>query len=364
MRVCVAVCVRSSAHGECLRNGECLCEAGFGSADCGTVTAFALCPGNCSGHGACVYGECRCDPGFGGAACDSVQASCPRNCSGHGLCQAQVTPLGKLAFGCECEIGFGGATCEVVVGGCPGNCTGHGACFNGTCFCDAGFGRDDCSLATPTCPGNCSGGRARPSLFSLSLSLSLSLSHATRERACARAIARWRQPLRRCPSWQYFRDLPSTLCLHLLASCAHTGHGRCVDGACSCHPGFGGTSCSTVAGLCPRNCSGHGECDESSARCVCDRGFAGRDCGQVDAACPLDCSGRGSCAAGLCECLPGYSGRGCEVACKNRCSLHGACRKGKCECEFGYVGDDCSKQARVLLRSSLPMCLSWPHSRA
>ena len=44
----------------------------------------------------------------------------------------------------------------------------------------------------------------------------------------------------------------------------------------------------------------------------------------------------------MCECLQGYSGRGCEVACPNRCSMHGQCVLGTCTCEHDWKGEDCS----------------------
>ena len=316
-----------SAHGECLRNGECLCEAGYGAADCGSVSAFALCESNCSGHGACVFGECRCDAGFGGPGCDTVLSACARNCSGHGLCEAQLSAEGNFIFGCACEVGFAGPTCEIVKGGCPGmrsassiattqhSTTLHTAltappspfpfCYTGNCTghgaCFNGTCHCDIGFGTPDC----------------------SIVQPVCERNCS-------------------------------------GHGRCTDGVCECHDGYNGPSCSRVAGLCPRNCSGHGECDEMSARCICDDGYAGRDCGMVDAPCPRDCSQRGTCVGGACECLPGFSGRGCEVACPNRCSGHGDCISGKCQCHTGHKGTDCSGTSHLAQAAS--MVLQSPFS--
>ena len=73
----------------------------------------------------------------------------------------------------------------------------------------------------------------------------------------------------------------------------------------------------------------------------------------MDAPCPRDCSQRGTCVGGSCECLPGFSGRGCETACPNRCSGHGTCIAGACECFAGHKGDDCSATVKVMQAAAM-----------
>ena len=51
-------------------------------------------------------------------------------------------------------------------------------------------------------------------------------------------------------------------------------HGKCVDGVCLCRRGSSATQ-DRRAGACPRNCTGHGECDERTGSCVCDTGCRG-----------------------------------------------------------------------------------------
>ena len=67
---------------------------------------------------------------------------------------------------------------------------------------------------------------------------------------------------------------------------------------------------------CPRNCSGHGRCDEG--KCMCTGAFWGADCALLKS-CPMGeggivCSGHGSCEIeqATCQCADGFSGRACQ----------------------------------------------------
>ena len=135
------------------------------------------------------------------------------------------------------------------------------------------------------------------------------------------------------------------------ANCTSAVHGSCqASGICACRPGWSGIDCATPQ--CPRDCSGHGECNTVTGRCTCAEGFSGRDCAKE---CPNHCSKRGTCIDGACACDPGFSGRDCSqtARCPRSqflhpdldCSGHGFCfRPGrKCICEPGYTGRDCSQ---------------------
>uniref|UniRef100_A0A670ZLB3 Tenascin XB n=1 Tax=Pseudonaja textilis TaxID=8673 RepID=A0A670ZLB3_PSETE len=116
------------------------------------------------------------------------------------------------------------------------------------------------------------------------------------------------------------------------------GHGQCVSGWCVCNPGYSGADCATRA--CPSNCNRRGEC--RNGHCVCEPGFTGPACGTKT--CPNDCNQRGHCLqGGVCSCHPDYTGPDCgQLACPEHCSGHGECQNGTCVCNSGYSGDDCS----------------------
>ncbi|MFZ1862999.1 MAG: PKD domain-containing protein [Polyangiales bacterium] len=148
-------------NGYCDFWGDCICNAGFGGADCACQDAVT-----CNGRGACnAAGNCVCDPGFGGPNCLCEDAI---DCNSNGSCTAPGT--------CVCDPGFGGpdCSCDPAIA-CNGNgvcdasgacvcgpawtgadcltptcipetdCNGNGICVDGGCVCDAGFIGDDCS---------------------------------------------------------------------------------------------------------------------------------------------------------------------------------------------------------------------------
>ena len=217
---------------------RCLCEPGFGGADCLRLTFPPTCPSNCSGYGLCMsdppdnvsslpthagahasYGVayCHCHAGYTGDACHIRSAACPNDCSGHGTCHKPVSN-GVVSPHCSCAKGYTGSDCSV---GCPQLCTGNGVCsLNatgvGACTCDYGFEGATCAQARQ-CAGNCS------------------------------------------------------------------GHGTCASGVCSCALGFSGADCQTdgrshanTSSTCPSQCSGNGACTDG--RCHCLEGFYGADC--------------------------------------------------------------------------------------
>ena len=124
----------------------------------------------------------------------------------------------------------------------------------------------------------------------------------------------------------------------------------------ACIPALFGQGCTRfpVTGpceseFCPRNCTGHGKCEEDTAdaeaSCACEAGFTGHFC--ATQLCPADCSGHGRCHAldGTCDCDEGFGGIDCaEVKCANNCTQpNGVCdtKTGICTCGTGYSGSDC-----------------------
>jgi hypothetical protein len=110
--------------------------------------------------------------------------------------------------------------------------------------------------------------------------------------------------------------------------------------------------------FCPRNCTGHGRCEErdDASSCACEAGFTGHFC--ATQLCPADCSGHGRCHAmdGTCDCDDGYGGLDCsQVQCVNNCTQpNGVCdvKTGICTCGTGYTGIDCSHEPQKLYNES------------
>eukprot|EP00300_Choanocystis_sp_HF-7_P031207 c40376_g1_i1.p1 GENE.c40376_g1_i1~~c40376_g1_i1.p1 ORF type:complete len:825 (+),score=136.89 c40376_g1_i1:266-2476(+) len=262
--------------------------------------------------GICKNGFCECQLGIGGACCDVVYPPCPGNCSGAGLCELILWDSQST---CVCLPGSETVGCGMKDSGCPNQCSGHGYCRNGKCECQHGMVGESCSLAT-RCPGDCAGAGGRD--------------------------------------------------------------GTCFQGKCICPEGYSGPDCrikdGNIAGVCPRECCGRGECVYSKEYrkyyCICPSGTGGQDC--CESYCPKDCSYRGSCIGGRCQCDAGWQGVSCDepvVYCpgdpshdkypgKKSCSGVGVCNAGTCVCPVskfkctdgkcqvltrGYIGPACEQ---------------------
>jgi attractin len=58
-----------------------------------------------------------------------------------------------------------------------------------------------------------------------------------------------------------------------------SGHGVCIDGACTCDALYTGEACEVS--VCPNNCSGLGTCNREKHKCDCDGEARGDDCSQT-----------------------------------------------------------------------------------
>ena len=322
-----------SGHGVCV-DARCLCDDGFGGADCSEQLARPGCPLGCSGHGECraggidagplpgvrpfsphAAGLCVCDAGMAGEACAvgvSTAPACPAGCSGHGLCRNS---------GCACEAGFGGEDCGVV---CPGRCSGHGSCSEeGTCECEPGYWGDLCQVSSE-CHNACSGrGECRPSHTSDALTRAAEEAAAHARAALAVALA---------AHTNVEEVTVSATAAANRAAAAAEAAAEAAAPRCLCAPGWAGApDCSVRDDTCPVGCSGHGRCVDGA--CVCDADWHGMHCASSTSAaralalqlaepwrvsralprCPQDCSGHGMCLAGLCYCDEGFDGPTCVV---------------------------------------------------
>eukprot|EP00937_MAST-01D_sp_MAST-1D-sp2_P002493 g2493.t1 len=273
----------SGANGRC-ENSRCVCTAGF----TGSACELDLCQYlkvDCKNGGTCSKGECTCRAGFKGLRCQFEQAKCPQgvggqDCSARGSCVTN-TDVNSPSYGakfCQCGVGSTGRACETLTCAVNSNnevCNGNGRCEQGVCRCAPGFAGAEC-------------------------------------------------------------DEDKRLCGKGVASASDTCYGNGVCDAdtfrCRCKSGDADNNCKTLEkckvaanGV---ECGGNGECLRAAppfaSTCKCDAGYTGETCeppadrvcdGKADLkAKGIVCSGQGQCKAdGKCECVPPYSGDGCET---------------------------------------------------
>ncbi len=397
-----------SGRGVCTEVGDdisCACFDGYAGESCeecapgyadpdgdGVCEAQAACEADsCSGHGVCDDSSgapvCTCDAGYAGDACATcadgyhleadacvADAVCTADsCGGHGTCDDSS---GQVV--CTCDVGYEGQACDACAAGyhddgqggcvadetCQANtCSGHGACDDSggapVCTCDAGYAGLNCS---------------------------------------------------QCAEGYQDNDADDT-CLEGcdLAALDCSGHGQCSDlsgiAVCECDEGYTGLDCAgceagyqdnDADGTCEPgcalvdlDCSGHGQCSDTSgsARCLCDDGWTGLACdacaagyhpdGQGGCAADTDCqvnscNGHGQCddATGVvvCDCDDNYEGDHCELCAAGYqdndadgtclpdcatagldCGAHGQCSDSDgaaaCVCDAGYAGQGCDQCA-------------------
>ena len=353
-----------------------------------------LCPGNCSGHGACRRGRCRCYTGYTGLGCERAAPLCPTACSGHGRCDT--------AGVCHCHKGYSGEACDFVdVSACPFGCSAHGSCsveFSNGCECRDGTAPPDCAVVRA--PHAADNGPLRLLVHGVgyaSIAARAARPPPAGKWGALRGGGGWGCPmgcsgqgicvLNRCAC---VRGHSGAACEVAVKHCASdcNGHGECVDGKCQCAAGWSGAECAVavVGPTCDGGCGGHGSC--VAGACICEAAWRGRRCDEAIYApprCVDNCSGRGSCEYAeegdewlpTCRCLPGWTGPTCaekappSPACPKACCGHGSCRwvgrekegapkvatgdlylprqgtlAQQCVCLAGFGGDDCCTPTR------------------
>lgn len=117
---------------------------------------------------------------------------------------------------------------------------------------------------------------------------------------------------------------------------------------------------------CPKDCSGHGDCNYSNGVCTCHWGYQDLDCGTL---CPTTergiCNDGGVCVAGVCKCEPGFAGDKCEHECPMQCSGQGYCElcgtdSAKCLCNVGFAGNDCASSAPGFWKNDMHVAVECP----
>ncbi|XP_052255440.1 attractin-like protein 1 isoform X1 [Dreissena polymorpha] len=94
--------------------------------------------------------------------------------------------------------------------------------------------------------------------------------------------------------------------------------------------------------VCPRNCSGNGQCNTTSMSCECDTGFTGEACDMPK--CPNNCSLNGLCTSeGYCNCYDGFKGSDCSIAASSEYWIRHVTRtppQGRASAASVVVGDE------------------------
>ncbi|KAJ6667326.1 hypothetical protein lerEdw1_017304 [Lerista edwardsae] len=306
--ICLPGC--SEKSGFCRNPGECICRSGWRGRYCDECIPHVGCR-----HGTCEKvgpGKCICDEGWGGLFCDQDL----NYCTHHRPCKNGATCMntGQGSYTCACKEGFTGIDCEWNISECDSNpCKNGGSCTDlgkeYKCTCLPGYDGVNCEHSALTCV-----------------------------------------------------DFP---CFNG-GTCLEKEKGTSYS--CLCPMGFTGSNCEKKEDRCTNNpCANGGQCFVLGQLhvCRCRPGFSGQKCEiNINKCSRNPCSNGGSCHDLVathdyrCTCLPGYTGRNCDVRTRDGCAS-GPCQNGgtcyiphyatsfACHCPLGFMGNHCEFPATV-----------------
>ncbi len=346
---------------------------------------------DCGSYGACSDGSglatCVCGTGYTGTSCSDCIAgyqdndsngSCLLTCASTNLdcgSNGECSDASGNAI-CSCSTGYDGAACDVCASGyqdndedgvcnpdCTGtdlNCGNNGTCSDTTgaamCICDTGYNGETCAACAPGYQDNDGDG----------------VCSATCEIAglnCGNGTCVDSSGAAMCSCSAGYEGADCTVCA--------TGYqDNNQDGTCE-----------LTCGSANLNCGSYGACSDSSgsAMCICGTGYTGPDCsvcatgyqdndnnGSCLLTCDstnLNCSGNGECSDtsgnAMCSCDTGYDGATCAVCAAGyqdndgddvcapdctsanlNCGNNGTCSDttgaAMCICDTGYDGETCA----------------------
>ncbi|XP_067661789.1 protein crumbs-like isoform X2 [Haliotis asinina] len=318
--------------------------------------------------------ECFCGTAGGdsygiGTNCERISSYCLLETVGGVPCKNGGTCInGERSFSCDCAPGFSGDHCETNINECiPNPCLYNGTCEDGinsfNCTCIPGITGDRCETNINECwPWN-------PCL---------------NYGICNDQINGYQCD---CTNTGF----TGTNCDDNIDDCIGTpcqNGGTCVDGIkdydCACYAGYTGDSCEIDINECLAiPCQYNGTCIQRSQQslyghhpelinfsyataagyiCECIPGITGRDCEvNIDDCVNHPCENGATCEDQInaikCNCAPGYEGQLCETEI-NECTRYRACQNGatctdrinayECQCpafqvgQTTYGGDNCT----------------------
>ena len=299
-----------------------------------TQSMISNCPKNCMGKGDCVNNKCQCFPGYSGLDCS--QSTCPVLCNGHGKYEN-----GK----CVCDTLWHGSECEIPIDQCEvSDCNKNGECMNGKCMCYPGYDGIYCEKKTclsQNCSNNgvCMQGQCMcftnytgedcSQLVNFKSNLCSSNGKFNYETKSCECYKSWLGPdcsknencldnlCNKCKNGYTGLNCVTKVPLSCDSRC--NGHGLCLNGTCSCSPGYQGRNCDINS--CPKGCNTNGVCERlanNKYQCVCSPGWTGKACDvQIEMVCNDDIDNDGD---GLTDCMDS------ECCVFDNCKLSLACQ--------------------------------------